>query len=272
MSLFRDPYYLDKQKLVPFASHHDVPVASDISVTIRDLGQRKGSASLGIKAPGFHLDAGGEKGTEQEVTRSTATKGHPVSALNTLLNQLANDEEGGLLQDIPEPARKRTHLEADRHWEVSPATELGGILSKLFRAFSENPTAMQGGDVPMELMGELLDPSAPKESVVLQSTEVDQHGRHVLLLLDAGNLLPGFDLHDLEDDLTVFGQIDSVVGRGDNYSLERFLLSGINRTMRRMVNVGDLLNSFSSVPGLALDPKDIHVDGPAVVIRPIAIY
>ncbi|MGQ7787940.1 DUF6414 family protein [Nesterenkonia sp. K-15-9-6] len=275
MTLFRGPRYLDISKLLPFASHHGIAADASVAVTVRDSESSKmeGGLNLGATEWGgvnFQRGASGEG----EYTHNQTFGTHPVSALNRLLDKLAEDAEYGLLQDVPARPLKRQDLECERDWVVSDATEMGSTLSSMFGLLMKNPSLMQSSDgPPAEAMGEFLqEGNSAGTSLVLESAERDDLDRQVILLMDRGHMLPGVEIADLEDELTVFGQIDNVVSENSSYSLKRFLLPRVNRQFRRKLDVEGLEGHFASQLDMEWDSSALDTEGPAVVIRPMAMY
>lgn len=87
-------------------------------------------------------------------------------------------------------------------------------------------------------------------------------------------LQTGRSMDDLEGDLTVFGHIERVIGEGSSMELDKYLLPGLNRPMRRMLkSEGKLEGMFEGAPaGFAITTEDLSLSGPAVLLRPAAIY
>lgn len=87
-------------------------------------------------------------------------------------------------------------------------------------------------------------------------------------------LQSGRSMDDLEGDLTVVGHIERIVGEGSSIELDKYLLPGLNRPMRRMLkSQGKLEGMFEDAPsGLAITTEDLSLAGPAVFLRPAAIY
>lgn len=90
MSVFRDPYYLDVEKLQPFASHNGIEADATIAVTVRDTDGKRTGGGVQVQVPGavdvnFDHSRSGDNETVQNQTYST----HPVSALNALIDKLA---------------------------------------------------------------------------------------------------------------------------------------------------------------------------------------
>ncbi len=95
--------------------------------------------------------------------------------------------------------------------------------------------------------------------------------RHFIMVLDENCVETGRTLEDLEDELTIFGYMDRVVGEGQSVPLDRYLLPGLNRTLRRAA--GDLSQMVQDAPGVkSIVPSDLVFDGPGGLIKAAAIY
>jgi hypothetical protein len=276
VSRFRSPLYLDyldPEILVPLANYHDIEVMVDVAVSQRDRGERSGTAGVNMSipipgAPGVEL--GGSRGSESEVTQARTVHDHPANALNRLLDKLAAD--GDITTDLKTGAITRHQLvELNGEWEISPATDVGSLLSGLFAMIAQNPSLLQSANPPDEFVS-LMTATPARGSVVLNGTldEADETG--VLVLLDAGHLVGRIHLDDLEGERTIFGQVDAVVPEGSEYSLEKFFLSGVSRSMRRSMSGEKLLEAMQSVVGRPMTINDLKIKGPLVVANAIAIY
>ncbi|OLT31938.1 hypothetical protein [Serinicoccus sp. CUA-874] len=273
MTFFRTPVYLDTEVLVPLANYHDIDVTTDVAITVRDLGTRSkgGAAGLSLPVPGgpkFELHS--DSGSESEVTQARTVKAHPTNALNRLVNALQG--AGDLKEGLSGEVFKRQLVEVERDWTISPATDIGGLLSRMIGLIASNPALMQGDDVPDEVTASLLTQESSHGQVVLESEDGDDDAPRAIVLLDGGNILAGHSLQDLEGDRAVFGQVDAFVDSGNTFSLEKFFLSGFSRAMRRSIDVTEMLGSLSGLMGRKVDASVIEVPGPLVVVRAIAVY
>lgn len=273
MSMFRSPLYLDIDTLVPLANYHDIEVMVDVQVSQRDLGQR--AAKAGIRAslpiPGSPgIDAGGSRGSESEVTEARTVKDNPASALNRLLDTLQRNND--LTTDLSaQPLMRRQLVELDGDLEVSPATDVGALLAGMVNLMAQNPAAMSGSDVPDEFMT-LMTAGPQGGPVVLDLASDDGQENRTLALLNAAHLTGGATLDDLEGERSVFGIIDTIVPDGQNYSLEKFFLSGVGRAVRRAFDTAELLQGMSEGFGRPFTVNDLRLTGPLVVIKAVAVY
>ena len=115
-------------------------------------------------APGVELCR--SRDSESEVTQARTVHDHPANALNRLLDKLA--EDGDITTDLSTGAVTRHQLvELDGEWQISPATDVGSLLSALFAMIAQNPSLLQSADPPDEFVSLMTAPPALGSSVVL---------------------------------------------------------------------------------------------------------
>lgn len=274
MSIFRSPMYLDTEVMVPLANYHDIEVMTDVSVSQRDLGERSGKGGLRVNvpvpgAPG--IDLSGSRASQSEVTQERVVRSHPANALNKLLDSL--HEVDGLTTDlVGTPVRRHQVVEIEADWEVSPSTEVGGVLATMMSAMASNPALADAVEPPPEVFASIVGGQPSQGRVVLDATPEASDAPRVLVLLDSELLVGRATIDDIAEERTVFGQVDAFVSEGDSYSLEKFFLSGFNRSIRRTFPVQGMLESFGPLMGRTMTADDLKVAGPVVVIKAISIY
>lgn len=104
---------------------------------------------------------------------------------------------------------------------------------------------------------------------------VDPSSRRYILILDPKNISEDRDCDDLEGEFTIFGIIDRLLSEKSTLSLTRYLLPGMNRSMRRAINktsLEELIEEFGKFYGQPIDASALTVTGPGAVIKPLAIY
>ncbi|ROZ61498.1 hypothetical protein EDL96_13245 [Kocuria soli] len=273
MRVFRSPLYLDIDILVPLANYHGIEVMVDVALSQRDRGERTGKAGANVAlpipgSPGFEF--GGSRGSEAEITQARTVKDHPTNALNRLLDELAKAND--ITTDLSGSAITRHQIvECDGDWEISPATDVGAMLTSMVTIMSQNPSALESSAPPPEFYS-LMRSDPERGSVVLETTLEGADQLHVLVLLDSGCLVDRASLDSLEDERTVFGQVDVFLPEGSQYSLEKFFLSGFSRAIRRSISAEQLLSGMGASFGRPMTINDLKIDGPLVVVKPIAIY
>lgn len=89
------------------------------------------------------------------------------------------------------------------------------------------------------------------------------------------NLFGTATVDDLEGERTMLATVERIIEEGDTFSLDRHLLPGLSRVFRRALK-GDqlvgLLHGFGGALGRPLDASALTINGPAVLLTPIAIY
>lgn len=88
----------------------------------------------------------------------------------------------------------------------------------------------------------------------------------VIALLDSEWLVGNNTEDDLEEDRTFFGLVETFKPKGKIYSLEKHFTRGLNRTLRRKIDLKQLYESVE------LSEEDLKFHGPLVVIKVIAVY
>lgn len=275
---FRNPLYLDVSMLENLAEYFGVELTGEAQVTRRTMAERKGSA--GAK---FGIDVSGEKGSVDEVTEVYTTQTRPVRAMNDVIDELIEkDQLVDLSHDPESPVSQRDVIQLDGDFSVSRATEIGAIMSVLMPTLlSQAADGREELDMTDEVKGTLLSAFVgerkPSEGVMhVFDIDSDVPDTKVVLLADPAHLFGSNSLDDLEGERTVFGTVDRLVSDGRSYSLERHLLPGLNRTLRRHLKaqggLSGMVESFKSFMGSEVDASALEVPGPALIVTAVAIY
>ena len=74
---------------------------------------------------------------------------------------------------------------------------------------------------------------------------------------------------DLGGDVAVFGIVEQLVPEGSQYGLDRFLMPGANRAMRRMIGKDQMAELMEK---LGQNGDALTLEGPAWIVRPIAVF
>lgn len=280
MSQFRAPIYLDLDLLVPLADYHDIEVMVNVDVSQRNRGSssRRLEGRVALPVPGSPSIGGGRnRDEESEVTESRTIADTPTSALNRLLDKLEKDD--AVNTDASSSIGKRSVVDFDGDWSVSPMTDTGALLAAFFRMFASNPAAFTSGasgqaaeDVPPEVF-QILAPGDNRANgpIVLNYEPSGDGEPNIVALLSSDHLIGGHTIDDLDGERNVFGVVDALVEPGRGYSLERFLLSGIPRSLRRTINADELLRTMPSLLRSDASPS-LVLDGPLIVIKVVAVY
>lgn len=255
VQFYRSPRYLEVNELVPLANYHGIEVMADLELTQRDSSEReKGfGGTLSLPIPGSpSIQANSSKGGSVEVTQSRKITDHPSGALNRLVDKL---QEGNLLETDASLAHKRQLVELDREWEVSPATDVGNIFSAMIRAFGENSAIFNGTGVPNDFIAKFLQNDEQTGPIVLDSQATTDQPR-AIALLSPNAITQQYTVDDLEGEFAVFGQVETYKEDQQKYSLDKFFLSGVNRSARRAFKIENFLESAHKMLGREVTMED----------------
>jgi len=267
MRIYRDPVYLNKEALTPIANSFGIEVDTSIEVDTRDSTNKKGGfdakATIGGTSVGAGFNIGG--GTESEISQKRTVTAHPGAALNNLIEKL--QEDASLIDLSDEQAiTKSALIEIESDWELSPVTDQGRMLNLVLKQLLQNPNNIPK-KVPVKLIQDALKPRPTDENqkLIFIRTNESADDVTVIALLDSEWLVGNNTEDDLEEDRTFFGLVETFKPEG-NYSLEKHFTRGLNRTLRRKVDLKQLYKSVE------LSEEDLEFHGPLVVIKVIAVY
>ena len=123
-------------------------------------------------------------------------------------------------------------------------------------------------EVPAKLIQDALKPRPTDENQKLIFIRANESADDmtVIALLDSEWLVGNNTEDDLEEDRTFFGLVETFKPEGGFYSLEKHFTRGLNRALRRKVDLKQLYESVE------LSEEDLKFHGPLVVIKVIAVY
>lgn len=265
MSFFRTPSYIDLETLIALAHNYDIEVAPDTEVTARERGQKSKGGKAGAGIGSLYAGFGGDSETESEVIQKQLIKAHPTKILNQVVNQLQRDED--LTNDINSVLSKGKIVELEEEdWIISPATDAGNFFSKMLEPLKANPSLANSDDVPNEVIASAMISDLTSGPILLEREEPSEEDPNVIVMLNAENILNDYSPEDLEGNLSIFGTVERIVGEGRTFSLERFYLAGLNRALRRSIDIKQLMKDSP------MEISSLEIPGPITVIRAIAIY
>ena len=275
MRIYRDPIYLNKEALTPIANSFGIEVDTSIEVDTRDSTNKKGGFDAKATIPGTSVGAGFNigGGTESEISQKRTVTAHPGAALNNLIEKLQEEESLIDLSDKQaitkdeQAITKSALIEIESDWELSPVTDQGRMLNLVLKQLLQNPNNIPK-KVPVELIRDALEPRPTDENqkLIFIKTSEPTNDMTVIALLDSEWLVGNNTEDDLEEDRTFFGLVETFKPEGEFYSLEKHFTRGLNRALRRKV---DLKRLYESVE---LSEEDLKFHGPLVVIKVIAVY
>ena len=266
MRIYRDPIYLDKDALTPIANSFGIEVDTSIEVDTRDLTNKKGGFDAGATIPGTSIGIKGNLGggTESEISQKRTVTAHPGAALNNLIEKL--QEDASLIDLSDEQAiTKSALIEIESDWELSPVTDQGRMLNLVLKQLLQDPNNIPK-EVPVKLIQDALKPRPTDQKLIFIRANESADDMTVIALLDSKWLVGNNTEDDLEEDRTFFGLVETFKPEGGFYSLEKHFTRGLNRALRRKVDLKQLYKSVE------LSEEDLKFHGPLVVIKVIAVY
>jgi len=269
---FRNPLYMDTPLLKNLADYHDIDVPTSRQVTQRLAGSSEKRAGIAKV-----VDAGVQAGRETETTEVYATEVRPIRLVNDVIDfMLAEAELIDLTVDAEAQLLQRSVVQVEGELVPSPATEIGSLLSRFFPLLTAKYAAGESNpQLSQQDIALILTPQASAE-IQVYDLQLEISDRNFAILLDPSHLIEGRELDDLEGERTVFGLVERLIPEGSSYPLARYLLPGMNRSLRRRAEVSgawdELVKGFGEMMGQQLDMGALSVDGPAAIIQPVAIY
>lgn len=269
---FRNPIYLDVPLLRNLADYFGIDTPGPRQVVQR----RSGTTGKGVglsKVVTARLDSD----KTVETTESFSTDFRPVRLVNDVIDNLLETED--VIDLVNNPAAdlmSQSPVQIEGELTVSPATEIGSLLGRFFPLLAakwakgeSEPTLNQ------EDLAQLLMAPQSEGAEVYDVSPSEPSARRFILILDPKNISEDRDCDDLEGEFTVFGIVDRLLSDKSSLSLTRYLLPGMNRTMRRAIgktSLEELISRFGEISGQAVDLSALTVNGPGAVIKPLAIY
>jgi len=269
---FRNPIYLDTSLLKNLADYYGIDVPGPRQVVQRKAGTT--GKGIGInKGVTAHLDSD----KTVETTEMFSTDLRPVRLVNDVIDSLLeSDDVIDLVKDLDVDLVSRSPVQIEGELTVSPATEIGSLIGRFFPLLAAKYA--QGESDPtlsQEDIAQLVLAPQSEGAQVYDVSPLEANSRRFILILDPKNISEDRDCDDLEGEFTVFGIVDRLLSEKNSLSLTRYLLPGMNRTMRRAIGktpLEELLESFGQTFGQAVDVSELTVNGPGAVIKPLAIY
>lgn len=271
---FRNPSYLNADLLSNFADYLGLDAREAAAVTRRTLSG--GGKGIGVDKV---LTARAESSREEELTETYSMPLRPVRLLNALLDSPeAMDELVDLDQEPDAAVSTRSMVQVTGEVIPSPANAVGAIMARLMPLMMSQFSA--GQDVPQPSDAQLLDAFAGEaqsdapQLFELFIDERDDEGRW-FVMLEPGHLHGSATFEDVEGEVSLTAHVERVVAAKSKFSLERFFLPGISRPIRRAMGkngLAHMLESMDEIVGQKIDADALTVHGPAVMLRPLAVY
>lgn len=94
-------------------------------------------------------------------------------------------------------------------------------------------------------------------------------------MLDPAGLRGSSTMDDLEGEQTVVAHVDRIVRPRQELSLDKYLMPGLPRVVRRSLGKKGLLEMLSGldkVIGRPVGADDLTIHGPALLLKPLAVF
>lgn len=267
---FRNPLYVDQELMANLADYFAVPLPTEGEVVRRVLDERGGR--LGVNRV---VDASRHTGATEEVTETYTSTVRPVRAVNDVVDHLLADGAPDLVS-VPDAELVLRHpIQVDGDLTLSTATEVGGLFARFMPLLAAQAAQGSGDpDLSSAQAAELML-TAPTSDHIHIFELAGQPDTTFVLPVRPACLYGGAAMDDLEGECTVFGVVDRLVPEGASYSLERHVLPGLNRTLRRAFprdKLLEMLQGFAQMSGGSVDANALEIQGPAALVTPLAIY
>ncbi|MGI9018930.1 MAG: DUF6414 family protein [Euzebya sp.] len=256
------PKYLDTQlaESILDASGIDLPSSTQVeTVTTR---ARSGSGKLGL--PALTAERGGESTSERKESYVRATP--PSKLLEGALGELRGiDQLIDLAADPGYTVPRRGIVEVSGDIIASEISDVSELMQSFSTLLASGTLDL--GDVPPEFLAMLAGPGA--SAPILLTMESDRHS--FLVKGFSSNLVGDTTVDDLEGDLTMLAYVENVLSGDQAHPLDRYVLPGMSRAMRRKIGREQLL---ALLDGVLQDGTSVDLDyhGPGIVVRAVSIY
>ena len=269
---FRNPVYLDTELLSNLADYFDISVPGKMDVTRR-------RAETGQRAVGVDkiVTARADKQNESEITETYSVTARPVRIFNDLVDQLEQNEDLADLRREPDASLSpRSLLAVEGELVSSLVNEVGAITARFFPILMQqmasgaqdfNPST---ADVASVFMTDSMQ-STPQLYEVL----TDQQDLPKFVVIIDPRFVMTDSMDDFESDFDIVGSVDRVVAERSSVSLERYILPGLPRATRRALGknkIAEMVAGLENLVGRSVSSDDLELKGPAVLIRPLAIF
>jgi hypothetical protein len=269
---FRNPVYLDSELLSNLADYFGIALPVETNVIRRSL--QEGGKGIGVNKV---VQANAENSHAEEVTETFSVSTRPVRLMNDLIDHVESTSDVIDLDADPQATLgNRALVQISGDLIPAAANEIGTIMSRFLPLLISQVSAgaTEFNPSPTELMGIFM---ADSDQVSAQLFEFEPsepvEGRRCLVIIDPKMLHGSATLEDLEGEQTLVAHVDKMVRPGAELSLEKYLLPGLPRAVRRAMGPDTLMGMVSGlddVIGRKIDPNELIVTGPALILRPLA--
>lgn len=270
-----NPIYLDLELVQTVAHFQNIEFA--VQTQVEEVGHTGANAEAGLAVPG--VKAGGSYQAGSEFRQSYTVLANPLKVANDVIVGSANETKDPFTHEVA----KGDLVRFDAPLKLSDASEVGNIMARFMPAM-----AAGGGQITEEMKTEIMSSmfgggklATHRQLFVLESGDQEGQDREegdaeqqMLISIDPSYFFRNNTLEDLEGEVTVFGHVERVIAAGRTESLERWLLPDMDRAARRALKgkgLTQMLQQIQPITPVDVD-KAVKVVGPAIEIRPIAVY
>jgi hypothetical protein len=266
-----NPRYLDQTLVENMADHYGLGTLEERQVTRRTLRDRKteGGFDKGLKA------THGRESTEEE-TEVYSRSVRPVRLVNDVVEGLRREESViDYVDEADSTLTKGSPILVEGEFQPSPIMETGNLMGSLLPTMLQQAAAgkSQPNVSASDMVAALTGGGQAKRPQLYEVAPDVADAPRFFAVVKPELIVDGYDEDDLTGELTAFGLVDRFVRPGRKLSLDKYLLPGVGRTMRRAL-MGDVGGNLPA--GFATDekikPEDVEVEGPVVVIEIAAIF
>jgi hypothetical protein len=269
----RSPLYMNVDLLKNMADYYDIPVPEDAQVTRKTTDQH--NRNLAIEKV---IKAGGGSSGTAELTEVYETRLRPVRLLNDVIdNLLREDQVTDLTQDPESEILHRRPLLFEGEIKLSGAAKLATFIGPMIvQMLNQVRSGAEGFELDKaEFLGKFTstDPSSEPQVLIAQ---VDERDEKFVMIVQPDYIIGNErSVEDVLGEQFIFGLVEKIVPPGRSYSLERYLLPGMNRNIRRMIPDGkmdELLEKLPEEIAGTVGKDDVEIPGPLFVINVAVIY
>lgn len=264
----RNPIYLDQDLLQNIADYLGIGYPVETKVRERGTRERSGSGGVGVPGTGLRGDLGRSSSDEVETTYEAPVR--PVKVFNDVLDAAlgAGDVKRFDGTGVVSVGR-RDLIEIEGFASLASVSEVGELLEKVLPAFASTVGAGRDEGIPEGLIAAVLSDEAAPRPLLFDLVSEDVQDLRVFLQIDQGWFHRNATPDDINGEVTVFASVDQLIPEGGEVGLERFLMPGANRAARRMMGKENLADLMAR---LGHKDEPLHLEGPAWVLRPIAVF
>jgi hypothetical protein len=280
--ILRDYRYIDVARVVDYLSSVDPGVVGELTSRIRS--NTGVDISGGINIHALKLGGGARSGDETEVQQTVRIYGQHM--FNRLYGELQN--AGGVRTvGLNEPLRRgdelsrSTVLEITRDFRPSPLNQMLDSFTQVLGMMENLGLSEQLGDESemqqvMAVIGLLRGEEGTNE--VPMFAKADEPDAASVVFVARENFILDTS-EDFSGEMTLFGKVQEHVPSGSSIDLLD-LLKVLPSSMRQAEAFGNefkqaiqaMMGDWPSAFGGPIDRNEVIVEGPAVVITPVAAY